>query len=286
MPEISDVIENPTDPSKVFVVVRIDESPYAPHSVRNGTKVYVRTVDTNHPIELAHIDKIAALLKRRKKPERQRDLLISRHLDRCVAHRPKTGNPCFWWTVLPEFPSEELCQVTDCDVGVFGGKQKRALDGYVRFSTLSGHRSDWIMAASGKHGDLFLARQFNNRRSGPHDPEEAKPTIRAMYLANLTWSFLNHCQGFYNSPKIGHPGLLRIALGGHDLRGFSLTANEVHSGASFIDHEIRINRTVSFVDLSHADSCWDMAFEMMEELFHAFDLPRPAPHNHWRMVQC
>src|SRR5690606_29866619 len=80
LPEISPVIDDPNNAGHVFIVVRIHESVYAPHSITNGTKVYVRTNDTNSPIELAHIDRIAMLLDRRKELDRARELIMAGHI--------------------------------------------------------------------------------------------------------------------------------------------------------------------------------------------------------------
>lgn len=108
MPELSAPIEDPSDSSKAYMVVRIDESIRAPHSIQNGTKVYTRTGDVNKPIDLMNVDRIALLLERRKEPGQFREQLLSRQLDRCDAFIG-TAHPMFWWMVSPEFPHDAIC---------------------------------------------------------------------------------------------------------------------------------------------------------------------------------
>ena len=64
MPEIKLVGVPNTD--KVVVVVRVDESVQAPHAIQNSTRVYVRTGSITSPYDLADIDRLTYMLKRRE----------------------------------------------------------------------------------------------------------------------------------------------------------------------------------------------------------------------------
>ena len=55
---------------RVVVVVRVNESPQAPHAIQNSTKVYIREGSITQPYELAAIGRIEHLLKRREEPQR------------------------------------------------------------------------------------------------------------------------------------------------------------------------------------------------------------------------
>ena len=69
MPEVI-ICDVPGETDKVVVVVRVEESQHAPHAIQNSTKVYVRQGSTTPPYELAEIDRIEYLLKRREEPQR------------------------------------------------------------------------------------------------------------------------------------------------------------------------------------------------------------------------
>lgn len=72
----------PSDPNRIIVVIKVPESIEAPHAIENSTRVYVRTASTTSPYDLADIDRIEYLLKRRREPERRREELIVQAAER------------------------------------------------------------------------------------------------------------------------------------------------------------------------------------------------------------
>ena len=75
LPEIK-IIDVPGAGGNVVAVVQILESVDAPHALENSTKVYIRTNSTTEIIQLAEIDRIEYLLKRRQQPEQRREEMI------------------------------------------------------------------------------------------------------------------------------------------------------------------------------------------------------------------
>jgi len=53
-------------PGKVFIVVDVEPSPQAPHAIENTRKVYIRTGNAKKPIDLADMDTIEKLVRRRE----------------------------------------------------------------------------------------------------------------------------------------------------------------------------------------------------------------------------
>ena len=72
LPDIK-IIDVPGSSSHVVVVVSVPESIEAPHAIENTTRVYVRSNSTTERIDLAEIDRIDYLLKRRRDPESKRE---------------------------------------------------------------------------------------------------------------------------------------------------------------------------------------------------------------------
>ena len=70
-------LDVPSDPNRIIVVVKVPESIEAPHAIENSTQVYVRVASITSPYDLADIDRIEYLLKRRQEPERRREELIA-----------------------------------------------------------------------------------------------------------------------------------------------------------------------------------------------------------------
>jgi hypothetical protein len=76
------VFRMPDKPDHALVVVKVAESVEAPHAIENSTRVYVRNASTTEPAELADIDRIDYLLKRRRESSALRERLIVRAAER------------------------------------------------------------------------------------------------------------------------------------------------------------------------------------------------------------
>lgn len=98
LPDIK-IIDVPGDGGHVVVVVQVPESVEAPHAIENSTKVYIRTNTTTEIIQMAEIDRIEYLLKRRKQPEQMREEMIEDMRGRsCI------GPPSIRIVVSPRYP--------------------------------------------------------------------------------------------------------------------------------------------------------------------------------------
>ena len=64
IPEIK-LVDVPNS-NNLVVVVRVDESVQAPHAIQNSTRTYIRTGSITQPYELADMDRISHMLKRRE----------------------------------------------------------------------------------------------------------------------------------------------------------------------------------------------------------------------------
>ena len=76
IPEI--IIREVPNTSNVIVIVRVDESPQAPHAIQNSTRIYIRTGSITQPYELAEIDRIEYMLKRRERSQEITQQILKR----------------------------------------------------------------------------------------------------------------------------------------------------------------------------------------------------------------
>jgi hypothetical protein len=60
-------------PGRAFLVIAVEESRDAPHAIENSRKVYVRTGDSNTPLDLASVSQMERLLDRRRLASRRWD---------------------------------------------------------------------------------------------------------------------------------------------------------------------------------------------------------------------
>jgi predicted HTH transcriptional regulator len=61
---------------RIFLIIEVEESGEAPHAIENSKKVYVRTGNAANPYDLADVDLVIDLMKRRKEPLELRGRLV------------------------------------------------------------------------------------------------------------------------------------------------------------------------------------------------------------------
>ena len=128
IPEV--IIQNVPDTENVVVIVRVDESPQAPHAIQNSTRVYVRTGSITQPYDepqLSEIDKIEYMLKRREDSQ-----TISRQILGRIEERIKslfdTNEPNLTAITRPVFPHRPI--IATADIYDFASKNELVWSDY------------------------------------------------------------------------------------------------------------------------------------------------------------
>ena len=118
IPEVK-VIDVPNTNNKMVVVVKVHESIEAPHAIQNSTRVYIRTGSQSRPYELAEIDRIEYMLKRRRKPLERKQQIISAAENRYIRHfrlqQQGTGWPTLQVAVSVAFPYQPVISLEQLD---------------------------------------------------------------------------------------------------------------------------------------------------------------------------
>ena len=107
IPEVR-VLDVPGKPETIVTVVKIHESTEAPHAIQNSTRVYIRTGNISTPYELAQIDRIEYLLKRRDKSQKLRQEMIQWSEKRIEDHVRDRNQPSITVITARLFPREPL----------------------------------------------------------------------------------------------------------------------------------------------------------------------------------
>lgn len=101
----------PGETNRVVVVVRVHESPQAPHALQNSNRVYVRVGSISQPYEKegdkyqdAGIDRIDYMLKRREEPQRISRQILDRIEERVRKYSSQLGKPNLEIVARPVFP--------------------------------------------------------------------------------------------------------------------------------------------------------------------------------------
>ena len=107
--KIVDVPKN----GNIVIVVRIDESVQAPHAIQNSTRIYIRTGSITQPYELAQIDRIEYMLKRREDSQAFTQQILNRIEDRTKRVGCTQDVPSITVIVRPVFPYRPVISTSD-----------------------------------------------------------------------------------------------------------------------------------------------------------------------------
>jgi len=93
---------------RIFLVIEVDESWEAPHAIENTKKVYVRTGNAANPYDLAQVDLIIELVRRRAEPLALRNRLVERARQRAAQAVADTSVHAEV-SIAPLYPRRALC---------------------------------------------------------------------------------------------------------------------------------------------------------------------------------
>jgi hypothetical protein len=103
--------------NRVFLVIEIEESEETPHAIENSKKVYVRTGNAGNPYDLADVDSVIDLVRRRKKPLELFQRIVRLAEERARLNLPGSAGsllPRFLQiSICPRFPSQALCSTQE-----------------------------------------------------------------------------------------------------------------------------------------------------------------------------
>jgi Schlafen, AlbA_2 len=202
------VVPNEADGS-MFPVVEVDESWEAPHAIENSKRVYVRTGNAGNPYELADVDLIIELVRRRAEPTRRRERLVTLALRR-ASTVVNDASIHVEISIVPPYPRRPLCAPDDVwtflDATQYrgarffpGGTLRRIEDGVASYD----RATEYSQISS--YG-LLLTRRILQPQRIDRGPE----VILVRELFNPLFKLLNCVRAFYS--RVGYRGNLEIAV--------------------------------------------------------------------------
>ena len=111
MPEVI-ILDLPTNPNNVVIIIRVDESSQAPHAIQNSTRVYIRVESITQPYELAEVDRIEYMFKRREDSQIVTRQILERTEAR-IEFLAKTDKPTLTVIARPVFPYRPMISTAD-----------------------------------------------------------------------------------------------------------------------------------------------------------------------------
>lgn len=281
MIETSSFLEDSNDPGKGVIVVRVHESPGAPHAVDGGRRIYERTGDVNHPINYAHVDRIERLLTRRSQIAERRSELRDRFLSRAHRVLPKQVAITCWASVMPLYPGPPICDPAVC-YKFLGGKPhatlQRTPDGAFAayLSSSIGDLAGFLQCSSaGMFGDFCMAKfcddEFHYRSAAARFGKDSNQ--RAMQLKEVLMFFVPtiHTGVSFLRTTLGYQGYIQVSIGMLECERVQLVPLQSMRDVSphpFLDSEFSDDETILPGNMSSADDIRPL----FTRFLHAFDL--------------
>ena len=127
IPEV--IICDVPNTDNVVVIIRIDESPQAPHAIHDSTsvKVYFRTGSITPPYKLSEIDRIEYMLKRREGSQTTAQQILERTEER-IKSLFDTNEPNLTAIARPVFPYRPV--IATADIYDFASKNRLVWNDY------------------------------------------------------------------------------------------------------------------------------------------------------------
>ena len=186
-----------------FAVIEIEESWEAPHAIENSTKVYVRTGNAANPYELATVDLIIELMRRRAEPEAKLKRLLSVAGKRAHKVVPD-GTICHAEiTASPSYPRRPLCTREDRWNFVANNLYRGAH--YFPFATLrrvedgvASYNREEEYGQVSIDGVLLIRRVMERNREDQQNPvlllgQLLLPTLRLLHCAEASYRQVGYC---------------------------------------------------------------------------------------------
>jgi Schlafen, AlbA_2 len=209
-------------PDRVFLVIEVDESAEAPHAIENSKRVYVRTGNAANPYDLAEVDLIIDLLRRRGEPTERRDRILRSAEQRSEQSVPRS-QPYFQVSACPQFPRMSLAsshevwdfllKTTYAPEGLAAANSlKRVPDGAASL-VYTTQRVPAQYVELNKYGLLYAARHFAQVRAHPDLSSE----LHFLGLLQVLLRLTSTAGSFYSA--VGYRGSLLVRASVHMVSG-------------------------------------------------------------------
>ena len=276
MPEVI-ILDLPTNPNNVVIIIRVDESSQAPHAIQNSTRVYIRTGSITQPYNYAEIDRIEYMLKLREDSQIVTQQILDR-TEKRIEYLAKTDLPPLTVTAHPVYPYRPI--ISTAAVYTFA-KEKECLWNPFRvtggiYSLSQGNTNLPHYWEFNEHAIVYhwivLKREKSRGRS---DSEIGQTPHSAEFVRTIGW-LIKRAQSFYEvcqySGNIKVTATLQGVLGQKLM--YSGTEHPDDMGKS-ADSEISDSAQYLPRDLVNREKFIEVVDELAGQLLWAFDVDDP-----------
>jgi hypothetical protein len=300
--EIGNLLDNVALPGHSLLVVRVPLSSVAPHSVDG--QVYERVGNTSKPHSgdfdrPAHIDRIAALLRRRDRIEEERERMIDTELDRATRLLDKFDVAEMWASAMPLYPWKDVCTPDVCRSFLEGYSSpdirshlptQRIPGGAIRIQNKRRPPAGWRTRTNA----TILAPSFGKTSYLSVNTRGLVFGLSQVHLSENILKFVDavrYFRGIFRVARDFQPrhcemsGLFHLRIGLRKTDSLSMSADPMHlrddDFTTFPDDRFSSTVTISAADLLEIQPQQSTPtpgeLALFQELAFGFDIPPPDP---------
>lgn len=272
--------------NRTLLLIEIDESWEAPHAIENSKRVYVRTGNAANPYDLAEVDLIIELMKRRAGPSSRREHLIAAARERATTVVPDAAIH-MQVSIVPSYPRRVLC--ANDMVWTFLSRTGYRRGHYFPLHTLrriedgvaSFNRGEEYSQVS-TYGLLFTKQimELHGEGQGP----------QVILLRDIFHPLVKllHCAETYYT-QVGFRGNIEVEVGVYSVRGQRMPFLSDRYGVHTVDDYECFEQTVRVSQRSSAELLREKRRELMQDLLRQMcwsfwqsgeDYPTAALHDY------
>ncbi len=270
--------------NNVVVVVRVDESVQAPHAIQNSTRTYIRTGSITQTNDLADIDRVKHMLKRREDSQ-----FVARQILKRIEERTEklcvTDEPNITVIVRPIFPyrpvisTAKIYEVARKEIAPTVEKSSlRRVVGGTCF--LIGKKKPYILIKGEKtynclelndHGIVYYRQGI-----------EFGVEVKHIFLSRIVWAIgygIEYARSLYE--KCDPLGNLEITVQlrgvfGEQLRFYEGQGDDEWKRQQSLDSEIPASVQCFSRDLVEREKNLDLVDNLAEQILWAFNVDNPT----------
>ena len=283
MPEV--IICDVPNTNNVVVIIRVDESVEAPHAIQNSTRVYIRTGSITQPYELAEIDRIEYMLKRRENsqivPQQIRD-----RTDERVISLFNTNKPNITVIAHPVFPHRPIISTGDIYEFIRLNRSIPFNDGEGHFGTRGvaggvcfiGSTSNILYSELNEYGIVYNRKTLF--KETPEDSNKQEGYFHYLQFVRPIDELIQYARSFYE--KCEYLGNIKVTAQVQPVYmerlgfsrtgdGFSIIELESIERQQCLDSQVSASTQCFAQDLIEGDE-FEVVDKLTEQLFWAFNV--------------
>lgn len=296
------------DNKTAFIIIKISQSNFTPHGIKNNTKVYIRTDTSNEPEELATVDRVLWLVDKRKRSTDLKNSFFKKAEERfnilCKKAGVSIGHTDTIFSICPLYPFEilvdykNLKQEIPNKIGVRGWGYSFPLY-MMRYSDFNPTQDGTYGFFANENSGYILYEELNHYSLFYHREDLChtdKSENGNLVHHSLLWDILTRTDMFFESMSklytiLGYWGLLELKISMNKLNDVSFRDLPAPRGyikfdditSSSIDHKLEFTKIIPCRELN--ENRIDIVIDLVKEISWAIGFSHIKPETIRQLMQ-